>query len=178
VRRSLPPVPRTLHTDVQATIYYTHGHGSYWARTDTYRHTLTHNKARVPPKDRHQGGYDGVGCGQSRILKEISRTKVQWSKGQILLQIEAIFLLSRCRQQTGLNPNEIAVDGLRVSSDREMGWHADASHLYYSAGWWFESEQAATLSLHKSRCMLEEASHVCLLRMRAGTSNDTELEKL
>ena len=28
----------------------------------------------------------------------------------------------------------------------EIGWHAEASHLYYSAGWLFESEQDAMLS--------------------------------
>ena len=47
-------------------------------------------------------------------------------------------------------PVTISGDGLRVCSERDMGWHEEASHLYYSAGWLFESEQAAMLSLHKS----------------------------
>ena len=36
------------------------------------------------------------------------------------------------------------------SEKLEIGWHEDASYLYYSAGWLIESEQAGMLSLHKS----------------------------
>jgi hypothetical protein len=59
-----------------------------------------------------------------------------------------------------------------------MGLHAEASHLYYSVGWLFESEQGAMIILQKLgreqcvreqvKCMLEKGSHACLLQMRAG----------
>ena len=44
---------------------------------------------------------------------------------------------------------ETSGDGLRVCLD-EMGWHEEASHLYYSAGWLLEPEQAVRMSLHRS----------------------------
>jgi hypothetical protein len=71
---------------------------------------------------------------------------------------ETTTLLSGCRQQTR------SLETGFESVWNEIRWLAGASHLYYSAGWLFESEQAAMLSLHKSRCMLAKGSHARLLR--------------
>ncbi len=84
------------------------------------------------------------GCGPTQKL---------WPKGQILLQNGDYFGALEMQMADGtrpVTPVEIAVGGLRVCLEREIGWQAEASHLYYSAGWLFEPEQAAMSSLHKS----------------------------
>jgi hypothetical protein len=65
---------------------------------------------------------------------------------------ETTLLLSGCGQQAGL-VLWLLTTSLEVGFEsvwNETGWHDEASHLYYSAGWLFESEQAVMLSLQKA----------------------------
>jgi hypothetical protein len=56
------------------------------------------------------------------------------------------------RSDPAANCDDFVAVGIKTADGTrsEIGWHAEASYLYYSAGWLFESEQAAMLSLQKS----------------------------